>query len=328
MLGASVERIQPPVRWHGGHYEHNGTKWIPREETTVMRKLKTLLVISLLASSAAIADPPSRWSRDQPNSMPRHGTEAPGRYREPRTESRPARTENTQRQNEPRQVEARQTEPRPIEPRHNDAPTGRDTARQDRNTRTNEYRNERGYVRDARPETHGDQPRHDDQPRHGEEMNNRSRWTSGNRDERGYSRDPRPGNHSDHDNHGSRDDNNWTRDGDHWRDHRGREWHHDHGWYNDFRGNHFFFNNGRYFARQRFFFGYYNAPWGYSSRLWMRGDILPLPYYETRYFVDDYERFDLYDPPFGARWVRVGFDALLVDTATGEVLDVLHDLFW
>jgi Ni/Co efflux regulator RcnB len=282
-----------------------------------MRKLNTLLVISLLASSAAVADPP-RWSRNQANSMPRHGGEGPGRYREPREDNRPTRTENTQRQNEPRQVEPRQIEPRPIEPRHRETAPPRDTGREERNTRSNAYR---------------------------------SRWTSGDRGERGYTRDPRPGNDSgrgsndnsrhdsnhgrdplhgrdNRDGHNAHDRDNWTHDRDHWRDHRGREWRHDHGWYNDFRGNHFYFNNGRYFARQRFFIGYYNAPWGYSSRLWMRGDILPRPYYEGHYFVGDYLRFDLYDPPYGTRWVRVGYDALLVDTETGEVLDVLHDLFW
>jgi Ni/Co efflux regulator RcnB len=302
-----------------------------------MRKLNTLLVISLLASSAASADSPSRWSRDQPSSMARHGGEGPGRNREPREENRPARTENTQRQNEPR---------------HTETPAPRNTDREGRSSRPNDYRRDPGYVRDARPENHNDQPRHDDQQSHDEAMNNHSRWTSGNRDQRGYTRDPRPGNrpaqepsddsrhdwnrerhwdggrHDDHDNRGSRDDNNWTRDRDHWRDHDGHEWHHDYGWYNEFRGNHFFFNNGRYFARQRYFNGHYNAPWGYSSRLWVRGDILPFSYFESRYCVDDYDRFNLYEPPFGTRWVRVGYDALLVDTESGEVLDVLHDLFW
>jgi Ni/Co efflux regulator RcnB len=296
-----------------------------------MRKLNTLLVISMLASSAAIADPP-RWSRDQPNSMPRHGREGPGRYREPRENNRPTRTENTQRQNEPRQVEPpqveprrvepRQTEPRPIEPRHHETPPPRDTDREARNTSSNDNRSrwtsgdrdEHGYTRDARP---GNYSEHGSRDNSRHDSNRDRRWDSGNNNDRDH-----------HDGRNGRDGENWTHDRDHWRDHRGREWRHDYGWYNDFRGNHFFFNNGRYFARQRFFIGYYSAPWGYSSRLWMQGDILPLPYYEGRYFVDDYLRFDLYDPPYGTRWVRVGYDALLVDTETGEVLDVLHDLFW
>jgi Ni/Co efflux regulator RcnB len=55
---------------------------------------------------------------------------------------------------------------------------------------------------------------------------------------------------------------------------------------------------------------------------------LPFAYYDDRYVIEDYGRFDLYDPPFGCRWVRVRGDALLVDLETGEVLDVVYDLYW
>ncbi len=35
-------------------------------------------------------------------------------------------------------------------------------------------------------------------------------------------------------------------------------------------------------------------------------------------------------PPaeYGTRWVRYYDDVLLVDTYTGEVIDVIHDFFW
>ena len=32
--------------------------------------------------------------------------------------------------------------------------------------------------------------------------------------------------------------------------------------------------------------------------------------------------------PYASNWVRVGDDALLVDLRTGEVLDVVYELFW
>ena len=70
-------------------------------------------------------------------------------------------------------------------------------------------------------------------------------------------------------------------------------------------------------------------PRGYAPRYWQRGQWLPSSYYvERRYHLVDYWRFDLYDPPFGARWVRVGSDALLIDYGSGEVLDVVFELFW
>jgi Ni/Co efflux regulator RcnB len=128
-------------------------------------------------------------------------------------------------------------------------------------------------------------------------------------------------------------DRNWNRDrnwgSNRWRDDRGREWPHERGWYDRYRLDHFHFYGGRYVARQRFFLGYYYLPFAYAPRVWVIGDWLPSPYlYDGRYFVDDYWRFDLYDPPYGCRWVRVRSDALLIDIGTGEVLDVVYDLYW
>ena len=70
-------------------------------------------------------------------------------------------------------------------------------------------------------------------------------------------------------------------------------------------------------------------PRGYSIRLWQRGQWLPSAYYvERRWHLVEYWRFGLYDPPYASNWVRVGDDALLVDLRTGEVLDVVYELFW
>ena len=58
------------------------------------------------------------------------------------------------------------------------------------------------------------------------------------------------------------------------------------------------------------------------------GDRLPSSYYARRYVIHDYWRFDLYEPPYWAHWVRVRNDALLIDRDTGEVMDAVYDLYW
>jgi Ni/Co efflux regulator RcnB len=129
---------------------------------------------------------------------------------------------------------------------------------------------------------------------------------------------------SDWDDRGRRD-----RDPRGWRDDRGRDWRHGRDWYDRYRAEHFRDDRGRYLARQRFSLGLYVVPRGYAPRHWQRGQWLPSSYYaERRHHLAEYWRFDLYDPPFGTRWVRVGSDALLIDYGSGEVLDVVFELFW
>jgi Ni/Co efflux regulator RcnB len=120
----------------------------------------------------------------------------------------------------------------------------------------------------------------------------------------------------------------WDRDRHGWRDERGHRWHHDRYWYDSYRDDHFYYYGNRYYARQRFSIGFYYAPWGYTTRFWVRGDRLPLSYYGARYVIYDYYDYDLYAPPYASGWVRVGNDVLLIDMETGEVLDVVADLFW
>jgi Ni/Co efflux regulator RcnB len=116
------------------------------------------------------------------------------------------------------------------------------------------------------------------------------------------------------------------RDG--YRDERGRVWNYDRGWYDRYRAERWAFDRGRWYARTRFSIGIYVWPSGYSPRLWYRGEWLPRAYYyDGRYRVHDYDRFDLYEPPFGAGWVRSGDDALLIDIDSGEILDVVYSLF-
>ncbi|HPF26361.1 MAG TPA: RcnB family protein [Steroidobacteraceae bacterium] len=114
-----------------------------------------------------------------------------------------------------------------------------------------------------------------------------------------------------------------------WHDNRGRYWQYDRGWYDRYRVQYFRYDRGRYFARDRFSIGIYLAPAGYRSRVWIAGEWLPRLYFSSsRYYINDYDRYALYEPPHWGRWIRVGNDALLIDRDTGEILDVVYDLYW
>jgi hypothetical protein len=77
-----------------------------------------------------------------------------------------------------------------------------------------------------------------------------------------------------------------------------------------------------------FHLGYYYDPfgWGYSPfsigwRMWPS-------YYSNSFWINDPWQYRLPYAPPGTRWVRYYNDAILVDTWTGEVLDVVYDFFW
>jgi len=82
-----------------------------------------------------------------------------------------------------------------------------------------------------------------------------------------------------------------------------------------------------YRAPQRYsgYYRPYSRPYGFYSHRWIRGERLPVAYYERPYVIDDYYGYDLYAPPRGHHWVRVDGDAVLAAVATGIVLDtVIH----
>jgi Ni/Co efflux regulator RcnB len=142
--------------------------------------------------------------------------------------------------------------------------------------------------------------------------------------------DPGDGRH-DGDSHRdqARDDRDRDQDRNHWNKDHNHDWHHEQGWYDRYRADHFRFYGGRYFAWSRYFIGYYYVPSGYMPRVWIVGEWLPSAYMvDGQYVLEDYWRFDLYDPPIGCRWIRVGSDALLVDIETGEIIDAVYNVFW
>ena len=46
------------------------------------------------------------------------------------------------------------------------------------------------------------------------------------------------------------------------------------------------------------------------------------------YWINDPYAYRLPDTDGAFRWVRYYNDALLVDVYSGEVVDVIHDIFW
>jgi hypothetical protein len=113
-----------------------------------------------------------------------------------------------------------------------------------------------------------------------------------------------------------------------WRDSRGRPWRYEPRWYQDHRLRYFRYDRGRCYGRERFHIRIYVLPRGYSYRVSRIGDWLPWGWCDGgRYALHDCWRYRLYDPPNWARWIRVRDDAVLVDLDTGEVIDVVYELF-
>jgi len=106
---------------------------------------------------------------------------------------------------------------------------------------------------------------------------------------------------------GSRYANNWNRD-----------WRHD---------NHYDWRRYRNSHRSIFQLGIYLDPFGYNYRPYDIGYELPPVYFGQQYWIDP-AMYELPYPPEGAVWVRYWNDALLVDTYSGQVIDVIHGFFW
>ncbi|WP_286773438.1 RcnB family protein [Sphingomonas sp. 66-10] len=104
-----------------------------------------------------------------------------------------------------------------------------------------------------------------------------------------------------------------------------RAWNRD--WRRDTRYN---WSNYRYRNRSVFHLPRYYAPygWDYGYRRFSVGVMLSAPLFVEDYWIDDpwtYRLPEVYGP---YRWVRYYNDALLVDVDSGEVVDVIYDIFW
>lgn len=76
------------------------------------------------------------------------------------------------------------------------------------------------------------------------------------------------------------------------------------------------------------FRGRYYAPRGYHYRSVYRGFYLEPFFYGSNYWLSDPYEYRLPPVDWPLRWVRYYDDALLVDTTTGEVIDVIQGFFF
>ncbi len=112
------------------------------------------------------------------------------------------------------------------------------------------------------------------------------------------------------------------RDGD--RSDNYRSWNRD--WRRDNRYNWYSYRNQ---YRDRYRLGRYYAP--YSNYRYSRVNIgfrLGSLFFGSRYWINDPWQYRLPEAYGPYRWVRYYDDALLVNTYSGEVVDVIHSFFW
>jgi Nickel/cobalt transporter regulator len=112
-----------------------------------------------------------------------------------------------------------------------------------------------------------------------------------------------------------------VRNGD--RDDSHKRWSRD--WRHDRRYNWYSYRN-RYSSLYRL--GSYYDPYGWNYRRFGIGYSLWPNYYGSNYWLNDPWQYRL-PPAYGPyRWVRYYDDALLVNTFTGQVVDVVYNFFW
>lgn len=83
-----------------------------------------------------------------------------------------------------------------------------------------------------------------------------------------------------------------------------------------------------YSSRHRYRGHVWRPPSGFYVRLWSYGDVLPRGWYDEGYRLWSWWDYGLPMPPPGYDWVRVGYDAILVDRFTGRVVQVVRLVFW
>ncbi len=131
----------------------------------------------------------------------------------------------------------------------------------------------------------------------------------GEADRRGGDRGWGDGGRWDRDERNRRSGGSWDRDE---RDRRGNS---DRGW--SYRGE----DHARFRAPP------YRYPYNWGYRSWRVGERLPYLFLSDGYYID-FEPYSLPRPPYGYRWVRFGPDVLLVNVYTGEIVDVVYDIFY
>lgn len=93
------------------------------------------------------------------------------------------------------------------------------------------------------------------------------------------------------------------------------------------RDNHYDWRRYRDHHRSLFRLGFYVDPFGWGYQPFSIGWRMWPDYYGNQYWIDP-GMYELPYPPPGAVWVRYWNDALLVDTYSGTVIDVIPGFFW
>ena len=80
-------------------------------------------------------------------------------------------------------------------------------------------------------------------------------------------------------------------------------------------------------AEHRYNAGRYQAPRGYAYQQWAYGQRMPSAYRDSRYVVNDYNRYGLRTPPRGYHYVRSGNDVVLANSNNGLIAAIIASLF-
>ena len=100
-------------------------------------------------------------------------------------------------------------------------------------------------------------------------------------------------------------------------------------WRNRWRNDHRYdWRDHRRHHRSIFHLGLYFDPFGWSYQPYQIGWRLWPSYYSSRYWINDPWQYRLPYAPPGYVWIRYWDDAILVDTWSGEVVDVIPNFFW
>ena len=87
-------------------------------------------------------------------------------------------------------------------------------------------------------------------------------------------------------------------------------------------------NGWRNRHRSLFRLAFYIDPFGWNYRPYSVGWRMWPSYYGSNYWLNDPWMYRLPPAYPGTRWVRYYDDAVLVDTWSGEVVDVIYSFFW
>lgn len=100
-------------------------------------------------------------------------------------------------------------------------------------------------------------------------------------------------------------------------------------WNSNWRDNsRYDWNNYRHRHRSLFNLGFYFDPFGWGYQRYNIGWRMWPSYYGSQYWLNDPWQYRLPYAPPGYRWVRYWDDAVLVDTWSGQVVDVIYNFFW